>query len=117
MAAFTDKEELTWAMFCHLAALAMFVGIPFGNIIGPLVVWLVKKDQYAFVNDQGKEALNFQISVTIYGIIAAVLCLVLIGFLLLPILLLFQLIYTIIGGIKANQGEYFRYPFTIRFLN
>ena len=117
MAAFTDKEELTWGMVCHLAGLAQFAGVPFGNIIGPLVVWLIKKDQYPFVDDQGKESLNFQISVTIYGFIAILLCFVLIGIPLLFALLAFRLVYTVIGGIKANQGEYFRYPLTIRFLN
>ena len=58
----TDPVEKQWGMFTHLAALAVFIGIPFGSIIGPLIIYLIKKDEYEFVNDQGKEVLNFQIT-------------------------------------------------------
>ena len=104
-----------WAMFCHLSALAGFV-IPLGNIFGPLVIWLMKKDEYPLVDDQGKEALNFQISMTIYYIGAAVLILILIGIILLPALVIFSLVMTVIAMIKANEGVAYRYPVTIRFL-
>ncbi|MHC4819193.1 MAG: DUF4870 domain-containing protein, partial [Planctomycetota bacterium] len=95
---------------------AGFIGIPFGNILGPLVIWLIKKDEMPFVDDQGKEVLNFQISLTIYAIISGILCLIFIGFLLLPAVLIFGIVMTIIGTIKASSGERYRYPFTIRFL-
>jgi len=109
------RDQNMWAMFAHLSALAGFV-IPLGHIIGPLVVWLIKKDIYAFVDDQGKESLNFQISMTIYYVVAIVLILLLIGILLLAALALFSLIMVIVAGLKANQGEKFRYPVTIRFV-
>ena len=73
-APFSDKpaggssDERMWGMLCHLSTFAGYL-VPFGNISGPLIVWLVKKDEYAFVDDQGKESLNFQISITIYSLV------------------------------------------------
>lgn len=105
-----------WAMLCHLSALIAYVGVPLGHIIGPLVVWLIKKDQYPLVDDQGKEALNFQISVTIYGILAGFLIFLFVGFLLLPAVILFDLVMIIVAAVKANQGIAYRYPLCIRFM-
>jgi uncharacterized Tic20 family protein len=68
----TDKDARNWAIVCHLSAFLVFLRIPFGNILGPLTIWLIKRNDYAFVNDQGKAALNFQISMTLYAIIIAV---------------------------------------------
>lgn len=110
-----SADEKTWGMFAHLAALAGFI-IPFGNIIGPLVVWLIKKDEMPFVDDQGKEALNFQITVLIAVLICIVLMLVLIGFLLLPIVGIAALVMIIIAAIKANEGTAYRYPFALRLI-
>lgn len=109
------KEERTMAMLCHLSALAGFI-IPFGNIVGPLIFWLINKDKMPYVDDQGKESLNFQITVTIASIISAVLIVVLIGFLLIFAVLIFWLIFTIIASVKASNGEYYRYPLTIRLI-
>ncbi len=109
------QEEKTFGMLAHLAALAGFI-IPFGNLIGPLVVWLIKKDQSAWVDQQGKESLNFQISITIYAIVAGVLTLILIGILLLIAVGLFSLIMVIIASVKVSNGEDFRYPLCIAFL-
>jgi uncharacterized protein len=81
-----------------------------------LVIWLVKKDEYAFVDDQGKEALNFQISITIYSLVSGVLILALIGIPLLIAVIIFSVVMTVIAAIKANGGEYYRYPLTIRFV-
>jgi len=103
-------------MLCHLSALVAYIGVPLGHVIGPLVVWLIKKDQYSLVDDQGKEALNFQISVTIYGIAAGLLIFLLIGFVLLPAVIIFDLVMTIVGAVKANQGIAYRYPLCIRFV-
>ncbi len=107
------KEARTWGMLCHLGALAGFIGIPFGNIIGPLIFWLVKRNEFPFVDEQGKQALNFQISLTIYGLISAVLCLILIGFVLIFAVLIFGLVMTIMAAVKASKGESFHYPLAI----
>jgi len=80
-----QQEERNWGMFCHLAALAGFI-IPLGNVIGPLVIWLMKKDESQFVDDQGKESVNFQISFIIYALVAALLVIVVIGIVLLIVL-------------------------------
>ena len=122
-APFTDKppaigggsDERMWGMLCHLSTFAGYL-VPFGNILGPLVIWLIKKDQYAFVDDQGKEALNFQISITIWTIVSGILCFVIIGIPLLLAVLLFDVVMTVVAAIKANGGEYYRYPLTIRLV-
>lgn len=111
-----SAEERQWAMFAHLAALAGFI-IPLGNIIGPLVVWLIKRDTMPFVADQGKEALNFQITVTIAAVISMILIVVLIGFALIFLVGLAALILTIIAAVKANEGVSYRYPFTLRLID
>lgn len=111
-----NRDERMWAMFCHLSGLVGFV-IPFGNIIAPLIIWMIKKEEYPLVNDQGKEALNFQISMTIYILASVILIFLVIGIPLLVILGLFGLIMVIIASIKANEGEKYRYPLTIRFLD
>lgn len=116
MAKMDKSQEKTWAMLCHLSALAGFI-FPLGNIIGPLVVWLIKKDESEFVDDQGKESLNFQISFTIYCIIAAFLVFFIIGIFLLVALGVLFLVLVIIATVKANSGEKFRYPLSIRFIH
>ncbi|WP_017939681.1 DUF4870 domain-containing protein [Zestomonas thermotolerans] len=105
-----SQEARQWAMFCHFAA---FFGLvfPFGNLIGPLIVWQLKKDLAPFVDAQGKEALNFQITVTLAILASFLLLLVVIGFLLLWAVPLIALVLTIIAGIKANEGQDYRYPF------
>jgi len=112
----TPSGDKTMAMLCHLLSFCIFVLPSFGNILGPLILWLVKKDQDAFVDATGKEVLNFQISVTIYGIICSLSLFVGIGFILLPILIIAVIIYTIIGALKANEGQLYKYPCTIQFL-
>lgn len=109
------KEERMWAMACHLSALIGFV-VPFGNIIAPLVIWLFKKEESAFINDQGKESLNFQITMTIYVIIGIILTFIVIGILVLLGLAIFTLVVIILASIKSSEGSYYRYPATIRFL-
>jgi uncharacterized Tic20 family protein len=108
-------EERQWGLIAHLSALAGLI-IPFGNVLGPLVVWLIKKDQLSFAADQAKEALNFHITVALAGIVCAVLMLVFIGFLLLPLLGLFALVFTIVAAVKVSNGEAYRYPFTLRLI-
>jgi len=111
----TNKDAKTWGMLSHLSALAGLI-IPGGFFIGPLVVWLIKKNEMPFVDDQGKEALNFQLTALIALVIAGILCLVLIGFLLLPVIGIADLVFTIIAAIKANEGIRYRYPLNFRFL-
>jgi uncharacterized protein len=110
----TDKDARTWAMLVHLSALGGGI-VPMGHIILPLIIWQIKKE-YPFVNDAGKEAVNFNISVTIYLVIAAVLILAFIGFVLLPAIGIASVVLVIIAGLKANDGHAYRYPFTIRFI-
>lgn len=110
-----DKDERMWGMLCHLSALAGFI-IPFGNIIGPLIVYSMKKDEYPFVVDQGKESLNFQISVLIYIVLSFVLLILVVGLIFLLIIPLLSIILTVVASVRANDGEYYRYPFCIRFI-
>ena len=110
-----SAEARQWAMFAHLSALVGYL-IPFGSIIGPLVVWQMKKNEMPFVDDQGKEALNFQITVAILAIVAILLILILIGFLLLWALAIADLVFIIVAAIAANNGQPYRYPFSFRFI-
>ncbi|NLJ11777.1 MAG: DUF4870 domain-containing protein [Gammaproteobacteria bacterium] len=110
-----SAEAKQWAMLTHLAAFAAFL-IPFGNIIGPLLVWQLKKDLGPFVEYNGKEAVNFQITVAIAAVVCFILIFALVGALLLPVLGLVWLVFTIIAGVKANDGVTYRYPMTIRFI-
>lgn len=110
-----EKDARTWAMVCHLSALSGYF-IPLGNILGPLIVWAIKKDEFAFVEAQGKEAINFQLSMTVAYLISIVLCLVFIGFILLGALTIYGLVMMIIAAIKTNDGIDFRYPHIIRFI-
>lgn len=110
------KQEQNWAMICHLAALSGFI-IPLGNILGPLIVWLMKKDGMPLVDQHGKEALNFQITVTIAMVISVMLMFVLIGFLLVFIVGIGALILTILAAVKVSNGQLdYRYPFAIRLI-
>lgn len=105
-----NKDARMWGMFAHLAGLAGIVVPAFGAIIGPLVVWLIKKDQYPFVDDQGKEALNFQITMFIYAAVSALLWVICIGALLTLAVAIVDLVFLIIAALKANDGIRYRYP-------
>jgi uncharacterized protein len=109
------QDERTWGMLAHLSTFAGFL-LPLGSVLGPLVVWLVKRDQSPFVAEQGKEALNFNISVLLAAIVCAVLVYVFIGILLGVALGIFWLAVTIIAAIKASEGVHYRYPFTLRLV-
>ena len=113
----TDPNERQWGMFLHLAALATLIGIPLGNVIGPLIIYLIKKDEYEFVNEQGKEVLNFQITWTLILIVSTIFIIVGIGFLLLIGFGIAWLILVIMGAVAANNGQYYKYPLTFRFIN
>lgn len=109
------QDERTMGLLAHLSAFAGVV-IPFGNIGGPLLVWLLKRDQSAFVADQAREALNFQITATLAMIVSFVLMFVLIGIPMLIVVTLAWLVLTIVGGVRANEGRRYRYPFTLRLV-
>ena len=110
-----SRQERTWAMLCHLGAFAGFV-FPFGNIIVPLVIWLIKKEEFPLADDQGKESLNFQISVTICYFVAGILSLIFIGLVLLVGLVIFSVIMVIKASVKVNDGEKFHYPLCLRLI-
>ncbi|MGN6251231.1 MAG: DUF4870 domain-containing protein [Marmoricola sp.] len=108
-------QERTWASAAHWGALvASIVALAF---LGPLLVLLIKGGESAFVRRHAVESLNFQISVLIYGLVALVLCLLLIGFLLLGALGVAWLTLTIIAAVKASNGEDFRYPLILRLVH
>ncbi len=111
----TSNQSNTWAMLCHLSALAGFL-IPFGSIIGPILVWQLKKKDFPIVDDQGKEAVNFQLSIFVYLLVAMVLMFVGIGFILVAAVGITALVLTIIAAIKANQGIAYRYPLKITWI-
>lgn len=111
-----SKEERNWAMLAHLSGLLAFATL-IGGILGPLVLWLIRKDEMAFAAEQAKEALNFQITVFVAGLIAAVMCLVLIGFVLLGILAIVDLVLVIVAAVKASEGVSYRYPFNLRLIS
>ena len=111
-----SKDHQNWAMICHLSALAGFL-IPFGNIFGPLIVWLIKRGEMPQVDAHGKEALNFQITVGIAIAICIPLIFVLIGIPLMFIVGIGALVMTIIAAVKVSNGNFdYRYPFAIRLL-
>lgn len=110
-----SNPATSWAMACHLSGFAGFL-FPFANVIAPLLIWAFKREQYPYVDAQGKEAINFQISIIIYYIIAAVMILIVIGLFLIPLIAAFHIIAMIIAAVEAAQGRLFRYPLTIRFL-
>jgi uncharacterized Tic20 family protein len=109
------QDDRTWGMLAHLTAFSGFL-IPLGSVIAPLIVWLVKRDQSQFVADQGREALNFNISVLLAGVVCGVLVWVFIGILLGVALFIYWLTMTIIAGIKASEGIRYRHPFTLRLV-
>ncbi len=133
-----DQSRM-YAMLAHLTALSGYIGIPFGNILGPLIVWLIKKDEYPLVDDQGKESLNFQITILVIdalallaaglvvlltavgsrtpirhvpiAVIAIVAALAVVG-----LMKLLDIILVIVAAVKASDGVAFRYPIRIRFI-
>jgi uncharacterized protein len=106
----------TWCAFIHASALlGVFLHFP-GHLLPPLILWLVKRDESPELDAHGKEAVNFQISMLIYNLVAAVFCLVLVGFVFLAILWILNTVFVIIAAIQASDGKFYRYPMTIRFI-
>ena len=112
----SSRDVRTWNVLCHATALAGFFVPWAGHILGPLIVWLAKRNDSPEIDENGKESLNFQISMLIYNVIAGVLCLVLIGFILLAILHILNLVLVIVASIQTSEGKLYRYPMTIRLI-
>jgi len=112
----SSSDVRMWNVLCHATALAGFFVPWAGHILGPLIVWMAKRNDSPEIDQHGKESLNFQISMLIYNVIAGVLCLVLIGFAILAILHILNLVLVIIASIQASEGKFYRYPITIRLI-
>lgn len=116
-----SATERNWAVGAHLASVAGWLGVPFGNILAPLVIWLIKKDDSEFVRSQSIESLNFQISMTLYALFAVAIGFTVVGLIVaipaLFALVIGDIIYTIIGAVSVTKGEPYRYPLTIRLIN
>ncbi|MDP4610585.1 MAG: DUF4870 domain-containing protein [Opitutales bacterium] len=122
------KPDHTMPMLCHLLALTALLGIPFGNVLGPLIIWLIKKEENPAVDVAGKESINFQVSVMIYGFVLFLLGIPMaiipfVNMLLIPLLVLAgislmvgTIALTVIAALKASEGQEYIYPYTIRFL-
>ena len=111
-----NKNARMWAMICHLAGLAGIILPGAGNIVAPLIVWQIKKDDNPFIDEQGKEAVNFQISMSIYFIASVFLCVICVGAFLLVATIIVFFVFLLIAAVKANNGYHYRYPLTIRFV-
>lgn len=109
-------NEKQWAMASHLSALTLYVGIPFGNIIIPLVIWLSKKNESALIEDQAKESLNFQITISFFAIIFLAFSFILIGIPFLIATGLVHIVFTIIAATEVDKGKAYRYPFNFRLI-
>jgi uncharacterized protein len=112
----SSSNVRTWTVLCHASALIGFFVPWAGHILGPLIVWLAKRGESPEIDEHGKESLNFQISMLIYNLIGGVLCLVLIGFVILGILHILNLVLVIVASIQASEGKLYRYPLAIRLI-
>lgn len=114
-----NKDAHTWAMLCHISAFSGHI-IPLGHIIGPLILWLVKKEESHFIDNHGKEAVNFQITLTLYSILCVIAIMTVVGACIggpaVFILWILDLVCTIVAAVKASNGEPYRYPLSIRFI-
>lgn len=105
----TNNDDRNLAMLAHLLGIV-------SSFVGALIIWLIKKDQSAFIDEQGKEALNFQITIVLGFVIAGALTFILIGALLIPLLWIANLVFCILAALATSKGEHYKYPFAIRLL-
>jgi uncharacterized Tic20 family protein len=110
-----NNEESNWGMFAHLSALLGFL-VPFGSVVAPLIIWLTKGKESAYVAEQAKEALNFQITMIVVFIVCFVLSFILIGLLFMALAVLADLVFVILAAVTASKGTLYRYPYTLRLL-
>ena len=111
-----DSDERNWAVLCHLSSLLAMITLGAG-IIAPTVLWLVRKDESEFINDQGKGALNFSISVLMAWIVCIPFTFIVIGFAMMGIVLVTWFVFAIIAALAASRGEHYRYPFSLRLIS
>ena len=114
-----DKQSRLWGMLCHLTALLGLIGIPFGHLAGPFIVWILKKDVYPFVREQGIESLNFQLSMTLYIALAGAFLYLTklgLGMILIFVMAPINALLVIIASLTAYKGESYTYPFKIKFI-
>ena len=112
----TSSSVRTWCVLAHATALVGFLVPVAGHIVGPLIIWLAKRQDSPEIDAHGKESLNFQISMLIWNLISGVLCLVVIGFFMLAILHILNIIFVIIASIQASEGKLYRYPLAMRLI-
>ena len=116
-----DTDARQWAMLCHLSAVLGWL-MPLGNLILPVVLWQMRKGRDAFINEQGKESVNFQVSALLAMVVGSACLissasfLVTIGLLVIVVVAIAMLVLPIIAGVKANKGHHYRYPFTWRLI-
>ena len=111
-----SNDVRNWALLCHLSALTGLLGNGIGYLLGPLIVWLVKRQEHPFIDEQGKEAVNFQLTMFIVFVIALILSCVIIGIPILLALAILEIVAPIVAAINASNGQHYRYPLTIRFI-
>lgn len=111
-----SSEDRTWGILTHAAAFAGF-GVPFGNVLGPLVIWLVKKEESQFVDENGKQAVNFQITWSILLVLALPTILIGIGVVLVPIIALSWLALVVVAMMRASEDQVYEYPLTVEFVS
>jgi uncharacterized Tic20 family protein len=119
----SEQDARTWNMYCHLSALAGLIGIPAGNVLGPLLVWQLKKAEIPSVELHGKAALNFQLTILIgvagsfvVGMILLAVCIGFIFFILAAAIGIVGMVFAIIAGLKANEGKEYKYPYSLNLI-
>jgi len=110
------QEARKWATICHLSALVGLMGNGVGFLLAPLIVWLIKRDEHPFIDAQGKDAVNFQLTMFLALLVGAILALVLIGFVVMLVAGVLMTVLPIVAAVKSNRGESYSYPLTIRFI-
>jgi uncharacterized Tic20 family protein len=110
-----EAQERNWAMAAHLMAFLGYL-IPFGNFLGPLIVYLTQKEKSEFIEEQALESMNFQLNLTIALFLAFMSLWIFIGVILLPALVLGSIALVIMAAIASSKGDHYRYPFCFRFI-
>ncbi|MCS6850310.1 MAG: DUF4870 domain-containing protein [Gemmataceae bacterium] len=107
-------DDRQWAMFAHLSGL--ITGLVGLNFVGPLVIWIMKKEQSPFIDYHAKEALNFQLNIMAYILISVPLLFCFVGIATLAAAIIYGVVMAIVAGIRANEGQYYKYPFLVRLI-
>lgn len=112
-----NKSDRSWCIALHLSGFSgIILVVALAHVVAPLVIWLLKRAESPLIDATGKEVLNFQLSFTLYFAIAGALCFLLVGLLILPVLFVIWIVCIILAAVRTSNGEFYRYPMTIRFL-